>query len=93
VSRVLPPVSDLTSETDTFTAALSQAEIQSNYALIQTLAPYVEPYKNNGYTVFTDAVRNAVKQYLPELISVTDDIVQLMCAYYGVYDIKDEAGQ
>jgi hypothetical protein len=53
----------------------------------------VEPYKNNGYTVFTDAVRNAVKQYLPELISVTDDIVQLMCAYYGVYDIKDEAGQ
>jgi len=84
VSRVLPEIdpgqAPLTPE-----QTLKAAEIDSNYELIKRLEPFVSD-KVNNYVQFTDAVRQAIDAYIPELKPAKDYIIEYMCQYYQVFD-------
>ncbi|VXD10616.1 hypothetical protein, Concanavalin A-like lectin/glucanases superfamily motives [Planktothrix serta PCC 8927] len=84
VSRVLPEIPvDKTPQTPEET--LKAADIDSNYELIKRLEPFVSD-KLDDYVQFTDAVRNAIDAYIPELKPAKDYIVEYMCQYYQVFD-------
>jgi Concanavalin A-like lectin/glucanases superfamily len=84
VSRVLPEIStDKMPQTPEET--LKAADIDSNYELIKRLEPFVSD-KVNDYVQFTDAVRNTIEAYMPELKPAKDYIVEYMCQYYQVFD-------
>ncbi|MDQ3814876.1 MAG: hypothetical protein M3347_13110, partial [Armatimonadota bacterium] len=59
------------------------ADIESNYELIQKLAPFVRN-KAGSYVEFAAAIRAAVTTYLPELQSHMTDIIRYMCLYFEV---------
>ncbi len=83
VSRVLPDYKPDTIES--VEKKMAAANISSNWELIKMLEPYVRD-KTDDYVTFTDAVRDAVENYLPELIPAKEDIVQYMCLYYQVFE-------
>lgn len=84
VSRVLPEIPpDKTPQTPEET--LKAADIDSNYELIKRLEPFVSD-KVDDYVQFTDAVRQTIETYMPELKPAKDYIVEYMCQYYQVFD-------
>ncbi len=83
VSRVLPEI-DAPEATPT-DETLKAANIESNYELIRRIEPYVVN-KTGNYQEFTDAVRDAIRRYLPELSSAEDDIVDYMVLYFQVFE-------
>lgn len=83
VSRVLPEI-DAPEATPT-DETLKAANIESNYELIRRVEPYVVN-KTGNYQEFTDAVRDAIRRYLPELSSAEDDIVDYMVLYFQVFE-------
>jgi hypothetical protein len=84
VSRVLPEI-EPGKAPQSPEQLLKAAEIDSNYELIKRLEPFVSD-KVDDYTQFTDAVRQAVDTYMPELKPAKDYIVDYMCQYYQVMD-------
>ncbi len=87
-------VSRLMSEVDNGTLteterALKAADINSNYELIKKLEPYVKDKVDDGYAAFTDAVRDALRDHLPELQDAEAEIIAYMCLYFQVFDDLD----
>ena len=83
VSRVLPEIDSADSTaTDEM---LKAANIESNFELIRKIEPYVAN-KTGDYQEFTDAVRDTIRRYLPELSGAEDDIVDYMVLYFQVFD-------
>ena len=83
VSRILP---DVGNNLNTTHQAMKAANINSNYELIKRIEPYVKDKIEAGYVAFTDAVRDAVNRYLPELAGAMEDIVSYLALYYQVFD-------
>src|SRR5690606_40779820 len=65
--------------------ALQTLDIESNYELIKELEPYVSS-KLSSFPDFTQAVRDAIQQHLPELQSHTEEIILYMSQYFGITD-------
>ncbi|MDE1463460.1 LamG-like jellyroll fold domain-containing protein [Spartinivicinus poritis] len=86
VSRILPEV-EANPQTNSLPQALSAARINSNYALIKRLEPYVKPATQLDYQYgnFANKVRMAITNYLPEVQDASDDIVKLLSQYYEVF--------
>jgi len=84
VSRVLPEITPGQAP-QTPEQTLKAAEIDSNYELIKRLEPFISSHVDN-YVDFTDAVRQAIDAYMPELKPAKDYIVEYMCQYYQVFD-------
>nr|VFK36475.1 MAG: FG-GAP repeat-containing protein [Candidatus Kentron sp. SD]VFK39126.1 MAG: FG-GAP repeat-containing protein [Candidatus Kentron sp. SD]VFK77798.1 MAG: FG-GAP repeat-containing protein [Candidatus Kentron sp. SD] len=80
VSRILPPFSD---ELPVIEQAMGAENIGSNWQLIQTLEPFVQPYIGDE-TLFYNAVDKALQDRLPELYPHRVEIKQYMALYYGV---------
>ena len=61
--------------------------VNSNYALIKRLEPYVKPTSQLDYQYgnFANKVRMAITNYLPEVQDASDDIVKLLSQYYEVF--------
>jgi prefoldin subunit 5 len=87
VSRVLPPIPNDPAMTP-LERRLPELNIDSNYELIRRLSPFVIN-KINSYDEFTQAVRDAVRTYLPELQPHIPAITQVMQLYYGVTQGND----
>mgnify|MGYP006267434473 CR=1 FL=1 len=84
VSRVLPEITpDQVPQTPEQT--IKAAAIDSNYELIKRLEPFVSD-KVDDYARFTDAVRQTIDAYIPELKPAKDYIVEYMCQYYQVFE-------
>lgn len=81
VSRILPSFPDETMPP--LEQALRAVNIESNWLLIQTLEPFVRN-KTDDFGVFAEAVRDAVRRYLPELQPHNEEIVTYMALYYGL---------
>ena len=84
VSRILPDLPADGSPPQGTAQVLKNASINSNYELIRTLQPFVMG-KTSDYVTFTDAIRKAVKKYLPELEPAMADIIEFMCLYHQVF--------
>lgn len=84
VSRVLPPI-EPGKEPQTPEQLLKASEIDSNYELIKRLEPFVSD-KVDDYLKFTNAVRETIDTYIPELKPAKDYIVEYMCQYFQVFD-------
>ncbi len=83
VSRVLPEI--LTNKTpETPEETIKAADIDSNYELIKRLEPFVSD-KVDNFVQFTNAVREAIDNYMSELKPAKDYIVEYMCQYYQVF--------
>ncbi len=79
VSRILPPVDD---QAASQAAKLMRAQnINSNWQLVKRLEPFVRD-KTGDYLEFTDAVRKAVRRYMPALVPAEREIVQYMTQYF-----------
>jgi hypothetical protein len=85
VSRILPEVPTKITSVSSLEERLKAANINSNYQLIKKLEPFVKD-KVDDYFEFTEAVCQAVENYLPELIPNKEDIVQYMCLYFQVFE-------
>ncbi|MGH7594862.1 MAG: LamG-like jellyroll fold domain-containing protein [bacterium] len=83
VSRVLPPLDD--SAPPSLEKALQTLDIDSNYELIKQLEPYVSN-KLTSFADFADAVRETIKQNLPELQPHTEKVIKYMSLYFGIAD-------
>ena len=83
VSRVLPDHVDHTKAP--LEAALQAQNISSNWQLIKTLEPFVRN-KTADPVAFADAVREALRDYLPELVPHADKVIDDLRLYYGVVD-------
>lgn len=81
VSRILPAFPDSTMTP--LDQALMAANVQSNWQLIQRLDPLVRN-QTSDFKVFADAVRKAIRRYLPELQLHETDIAEYMALYYGL---------
>lgn len=81
VSRLLPEFSDPSSAP--VEAAMKAQNINSNWQLIQKLAPFVKN-KTGDAIAFTAAVRKALAQYLPELQPHATEIISYLKLYYGM---------
>lgn len=81
VSRVLPEFADPT--TAPLESAMKAENIESNYQLIKKLEPFVKS-KTSNYIEFSDAVRNTLTTYLPELQPHAVDIIKYAALYFGV---------
>ncbi|NEO97557.1 MAG: hypothetical protein F6K58_02360 [Symploca sp. SIO2E9] len=81
VSRVLPEFDDPTAAP--LESAMKAENIESNYELIKKLEPFVKN-KTQNYVTFTDAVRNTLKTYLPELQPHEAEIIKYAALYFGV---------
>jgi hypothetical protein len=84
VSRILPELPDTTEAP--MEAAIRAANIESNWLLIQRLDPFVRN-KTDNFGVFADAVRNAIRQVLPELQPHDREITEYLALYYGIADV------
>ena len=64
---------------------MKDLNIASNYELVRRLEPFVRDHTAN-FTQFQDAVKAAVKAYLPELSAETElnQITLFLADYYGV---------
>ena len=85
VSRILPEFADPTAPPQNLEQALSQAEIQSNWLLLQKLKPFVQNKTDNGPD-FRDAVHLTIDTYMPELSEFKREIVTLAANYFGVLE-------
>eukprot|EP00923_Selenidium_pygospionis_P030111 GHVN01053492.1.p1 GENE.GHVN01053492.1~~GHVN01053492.1.p1 ORF type:complete len:2376 (+),score=398.90 GHVN01053492.1:854-7981(+) len=81
VSRLLPDFEDPTAAP--LEAAMKLDNINSNWQLIRKLAPFVQN-KTSAPVLFADAVRTALKRYLPELLPHEKEIEQYLRLYYGI---------
>jgi len=81
VSRVLPPLDQ--SAPPSLEKALQTLDIESNYELIRQLEPYVSN-KLGSFPEFTEAVRETIRQNLPELQPHTEEVIQYMSLYFGI---------
>ncbi|MCA9699899.1 MAG: hypothetical protein KC431_20405, partial [Myxococcales bacterium] len=83
VSRILPPLTDPNASPQTVEEALSQAQIQSNWLLIERMRPFVQ-HLTGDYPSFVAATYTALDTYLPELVPHRDEVLELLCDYFGV---------
>jgi hypothetical protein len=83
VSRLLPAVPPPTAPP--LEKAMRAQNVASNYELIKRLEPYVKD-SLDSQAKLTDATREALKAYLPELVPHTTEIAKYLCLYYGVND-------
>jgi hypothetical protein len=83
VSRILPSFPDETAAP--MEHAMKAENIESNWELIKKLEPFVRD-KTDDYVTFSDAVRNTLKTYLPELEPHESDIIKYAAAYFGVQE-------
>ncbi|VVB64781.1 Concanavalin A-like lectin/glucanases superfamily protein [uncultured archaeon] len=81
VSRILPPL-DL-SAPPSLEKTLLTLDIDSNYELIKQLEPYVRDHVAD-FADFCDAVDNAIKTYLPELMPHEKEVKAYLSLYYGI---------
>ncbi|MEQ1747426.1 MAG: LamG-like jellyroll fold domain-containing protein, partial [Saprospiraceae bacterium] len=81
VSRVLPPLDQ--SAPPSLEKALQTLDIESNYELIKQLEPYVSS-KLGSFPEFADAVRDTIRQNLPELQPHTAEVIQYLNMYFGI---------
>ncbi len=81
VSRLLPDFSDPTEAP--LSAAMKAENIDSNWQLIQKLEPFIRN-KTGDAVAFSDAVREALTRYLPELTPHSTEIIQYLKLYYGM---------
>ena len=81
VSRLLPDFADPTSAP--LETAMKAENIDSNWQLIQKLEPFVRN-KTGDVIAFNQAVREALKRYLPELLPHITEIIQYLQLYYGL---------
>jgi len=81
VSRVLPPLDN--SAPPSLEKSLQTLDIESNYELIKQLEPYVAN-KLGSFPEFADAVRDTIRQNLPELQPHTEEVIRYMSAYLGI---------
>ena len=79
VSRILEPISP---QADAFTQAMRALDLNSNYELVRTLAPYVAG-RTTSYGDFVLAVRQAVNRRLPDLVGHLDQVTAFLAGYYG----------
>ncbi|MCG3119888.1 MAG: hypothetical protein ALAOOOJD_02441 [bacterium] len=83
VSRVLPPLDN--SAPPSLEKTLQTLDIDSNYELIKQLEPYVSN-KLTSFADFADAVRETIKQNLPELQPHEEEVIKYMSLYFGIAD-------
>lgn len=83
ISRVLPPLDN--SAPPSLEKTLQTLDIDSNYELIKQLEPYVSN-KLTSFADFADAVRETIKQNLPELQPHTEEVIKYMSLYFGIAD-------
>ncbi|GET43919.1 LamG domain-containing protein [Microseira wollei] len=81
ISRILPQFPDNTAPT--LESTLKAENIDSNWELIQKLDPFVRNQTHDA-AAFSDAVRQALRNYLPELIPHSDEIITYLALYYGI---------
>jgi len=81
ISRILPKFPDNTAPT--LESTLKAENIDSNWELIQKLDPFVRNQTHDA-AAFSDAVRQALKTYLPELIPHSAEIITYLALYYGI---------
>jgi len=81
VSRVLPDYVDAT--VAPLESAMQAQNIGSNWQLIKTIEPFVKN-KTADPIAFADAVRQALRRYLPELLPHEESIQSYLRLYYGV---------
>ncbi|MFB2980147.1 LamG-like jellyroll fold domain-containing protein [Microseira sp. BLCC-F43] len=81
ISRILPEFPDNTAPT--LESALKAENIDSNWELIQKLDPFVRNQTHDA-TTFSDAVRDALRTYLPELMPHSQEIITYLALYYGI---------
>ncbi len=81
ISRILPDFPDNTAPT--LESVLKAENIDSNWELIQKLDPFVRDQTNDPAT-FSDAVRQALRTYLPELMPHSAEIITYLALYYGI---------
>ncbi|MCA9693712.1 MAG: hypothetical protein KC636_29250, partial [Myxococcales bacterium] len=63
--------------------ALSKAQIESNWVLIERMRPFVQAH-TGSFASFRDAAFAAIDTFLPELVNYKQDILPLLCDYFGV---------
>jgi hypothetical protein len=80
VSRILEPISP---RADAFSQAMRALDLNSNYELVRTLAPYVAG-RTASYGDFVLAVRQAVQRRLPDLLGHLDQVTDYLAQYYGL---------
>jgi hypothetical protein len=80
VSRILESISP---QADAFTQAMRALDLNSNYELVRTLAPYLTG-RTAGYGDFVLAVRQAVHRRLPDLLGHLDQVTAYLTQYYGL---------
>ncbi|MGK7880576.1 MAG: hypothetical protein AB4060_10810, partial [Crocosphaera sp.] len=84
VSRLLPEMTD-----DTVASPLEQAmraeNVESNWQLIKKIEPFVKN-KTGDAVAFSNAVRQALQDYLPELVPHATEVIQYLQLYYGMED-------
>lgn len=86
VSRILPSLSE--PAPSSLEKTLQTLDIDSNYELIKQLEPFVAN-KLTSYVEFTDAIRDAIRLYLPELQPHEQAVIQYMSLYFGIVDGQD----
>jgi PKD repeat protein len=82
VSRTLQPFTD--APASALDKAMQDLNVASNYELIKVLEPFVRDKR--GFVAFADAVRQALRTYLPELEPHAETIVTYASLYFGVID-------
>ncbi|MBK9335254.1 MAG: hypothetical protein IPM98_01200 [Lewinellaceae bacterium] len=90
VSRVLPPLDN--SAPPSLEKALQTLDIESNYELIKQLEPYVAN-KLGSFPEFADAVRETIRQNLPELQPHTEEVIRYMSMYLGITGEQGAGGE
>jgi len=81
VSRILPEIPGPTAPP--LEEAMQDANIESNWQLIQRLEPLVR-HKTNNFAEFSAAVGKAVDTYLPELSRHKSEVISYMALYFGI---------
>jgi len=84
VSRLLPEFVDDTAPP--MEKAMKASNVDSNYQLIERLEPFVKD-KTDDFARFSDAVRQTIDTYLPELKPHVAEIVKYAALYF---DVREE---
>ena len=83
VSRVLPEVD--AQGALPVEQAMRAANVESNYELLKQLEPFVKN-KTQNFVAFSDAVRETIDLYLPELRGHEPEIIKYAALYFGVQE-------
>jgi hypothetical protein len=83
VSRVLPEIP--APSAPPLERNMKAAGVEDNWQLIQKLEPFVLG-KTATFEEFSDAIREAVRTYYPELTENSEEIIEYLSAYYQVYE-------